>query len=332
MSTERGWVIVGTGLMGRLFPPDLVSQPGNKIVGILSRNIESAHKLAKFHNLSTDLCFTDFDAAVNRPEVHVVYLATPPSEHARQTVAAVKFKKAVLCEKPFTVNKKDALEAVEAARNEKVFLLEALFSHYTPSWVALRQIFRGKHAEISLKDLGKPLHLEAHIGIPQSPETAPALFDASCAGGALGAVSVYPINLCYAIFGVRPKSFTGRITKGPSGVDEENDVEFQYEGNATAHWTGHIRKKHAEAALVKTENGQVEIAAPWWCPSKITVRVNGKPDHVIDVNIQGKGYGYEANEVNRCLDAGLLESEVFPLDMSLDIMDLMDELRSKLGN
>ncbi|PRP79904.1 trans-1,2-dihydrobenzene-1,2-diol dehydrogenase [Planoprotostelium fungivorum] len=328
--TTRGWVIVGTGLMGKLFPPDLIARPGNQIVGIVSRNKESAIKLAKMHGVSEDLCFTDFDAAVNRPEVHVVYLGTPPSEHSRQVIAAVKHGKAVLCEKPFTTNKKEAVEAVEFARKQKVFLLEALFSHYTPLWTALRQIFRGEHHQISITDLGRPLHLEANIGIPQNPDNAPSLFSSKCGGGALGAVSVYPINLAYTVFGERPTRYEGKIVNGATNVDEVNDITFEYEGGAKAHFLGRIREKDSAPAIIKTENGEIIVDAPWWCPKKMTVRIDGRSEIVLTAQIDGKGYGYEVDEVNRCLDEGLIESPVFDLNRSIDIMDLMDELKANL--
>jgi myo-inositol 2-dehydrogenase/D-chiro-inositol 1-dehydrogenase len=41
-------------------------------------------------------------------------LATPPTTHVEQVVAAAQAAKHVYCEKPFTLNKKDAALAVDA--------------------------------------------------------------------------------------------------------------------------------------------------------------------------------------------------------------------------
>ena len=52
---------------------------------------------------------------------------------------------------------------------------------------------------------------------------------------------------------------------------------------------------------------------------------------LIELPFDGNGYNCEAEEVKRCLDAGVLESEVMPLDETLSVMGTLDGIRAQIG-
>jgi len=61
---------------------------------------------------------TDWEAVVNRPDIDVVDIVSPPSTHAEIAIAAAKAGKHIFCEKPFTATLEEAertLAAVQAA-------------------------------------------------------------------------------------------------------------------------------------------------------------------------------------------------------------------------
>ena len=51
----------------------------------------------------------------------------------------------------------------------------------------------------------------------------------------------------------------------------------------------------------------------------------------VEFETQGNGYNYEAEEVARCLAEGLLQSPVMPLDETVALMRILDEIRSQIG-
>jgi hypothetical protein len=63
----------------------------------------------------------------------------------------------------------------------------------------------------------------------------------------------------------------------------------------------------------------------------LTLSVNGQPDEEIQPPFTGNGYNYEATELMNCLRAGKLESDIMPLDESLQIMETMDAIRAQWG-
>ena len=66
-------------------------------------------------------------------------------------------------------------------------------------------------------------------------------------------------------------------------------------------------------------------------PFKLTLRLEGKEDQEIQVPYEGNGYNYEAAEVMQCLRSGATESQVMPLDESIEIIRTMDKIRAQWG-
>jgi hypothetical protein len=48
-------------------------------------------------------------------------------------------------------------------------------------------------------------------------------------------------------------------------------------------------------------------------------------------NIEGRGMQYQALEVERCIASGLIESPIMSLDETIQIMEVMDQIRSLTG-
>ena len=59
--------------------------------------------------------YTDWREMLQNPDIEAVHIVTPPDRHADMAIAALNAGKAVLCEKPFTVNAKE-LESVVAVK------------------------------------------------------------------------------------------------------------------------------------------------------------------------------------------------------------------------
>ena len=74
------------------------------------------------------------------PRVHAVYIATPASAHKENMLLCLNAGKAVLCEKPFTVNAGEAEEVIALARAKNVFLMEAMWTRFLPLMIKLREV------------------------------------------------------------------------------------------------------------------------------------------------------------------------------------------------
>jgi hypothetical protein len=85
-----------------------------------------------------------------------------------------------------------------------------------------------------------------------------------------------------------------------------------------------------EATIMGTE-AFVRIHAPWWRPESMTISRPGAEDETVEAQVSGNGFGYEAAEVMRCLEAGKTESDVMPLDETISVMRTMDRIRAAWG-
>lgn len=90
------------------------------------------------------------------PEVEAVYIASPVSCHARQIKMSAAAGKHVLCEKPLTLNLKQAKEAVEACRKNKVFLQEGYMMKFHGAHVEIKEL-------IDQGRLGKIAYMRAQL-------------------------------------------------------------------------------------------------------------------------------------------------------------------------
>ena len=132
------WGILGTGKVAQLFASDLACVPDARLIAIGSRSKQKAREFGqKFgvsnqHGSCVDLA--------NDPAVQAIYIATPASVHRENMLLCLDAGKPVLCEKPFTVNAREAEEVIALARRKKVFLMEAMWTRFVPLIVKIRDL------------------------------------------------------------------------------------------------------------------------------------------------------------------------------------------------
>jgi predicted dehydrogenase len=108
-----------------------------------------------------------YDGLIGHAGVDAVVLATPHSMHATQVIAAAAAKKHVYCEKPFTLTKREAEDAVAAASKAGVTLAVGYNRRFHPEMIKLRDMIRSS-------ELGTVLHVEATMTFPNALSINPA--------------------------------------------------------------------------------------------------------------------------------------------------------------
>src|SRR4051812_45944012 len=123
-SQKVKWGILGTGWIADQFAKDLAYVSNGECLAVGSRTVESANTFAERYSIPR--VYGSYDELVNDPEVDVIYVATPHPFHRENVMQCLRAGKAVLCEKPFTVNSSELEEIVSYAKEHKVFLMEAM--------------------------------------------------------------------------------------------------------------------------------------------------------------------------------------------------------------
>lgn len=312
------WGILGTGTIAGLFAEGLAVSETGTLHAIASRDPARARAFAE--RFGAKLAFGEYAALVASPEVDVVYIATPNSRHAEDTLLALRAGKPVLCEKPFTVDRAETALVVAEARSRGLFLMEAMWTRFFPLTTELRRT-------IATGAIGELRSVEADFGFRSDPASEPRLFDPAFGGGSLLDVGVYAVSLASWFFGT-PDRIAAMADVGPTGADERATAILGYAGGRSAVCRSSLREDTPqEARLIGTE-GWLRVESPFWRPSRMTVFREGEAPRVVDRPYSGNGYNVEADEVARRIRAGETESPVMPLDETAAIMGTMDWIRT----
>ncbi len=191
------WGILGTGNMAAQFAADLALTSSGRIVAVGSRAATNAAVFCERHGVGG--ARASYEALVADPDVEAVYVASPNPLHHPLALAALVGDKAVLVEKPFTVNAVQGAELVQVARERGRFLMEAMWTRCLPHVRALREVLAaGRIGDVRL------LVAEHGIGFPM--DTRHRIYDPGLAGGALLDLGVYLLSLASLAFGRRATS------------------------------------------------------------------------------------------------------------------------------
>lgn len=108
-----------------------------ELTAVCSRTRERGEEFAAKHGIPH--VFTSLDAMAASDEVDAVYIATPNSTHADNSILCMNRGKHVLCEKPMAANAREARRMIEASRRNGVALMEAVKSTLSPSFGAVTE-------------------------------------------------------------------------------------------------------------------------------------------------------------------------------------------------
>lgn len=348
------WGIMGTGWVAQHFISDVLKNSDAKIVAVASRSKDRAIQIADRFSIKTP--HSSYETLVQDNNVDVVYVATEAQNHASNCMMALNAKKHVLCEKPFATNFEDASRVVDVARNKGQFCMEAMWSRFLPATLQAKKIVEaGEIGDVSL--------VSADFGMPFDDTGNSRMYDPARGGGALLDLGVYAISLATWIFG-KPLEITTKSNMMTSGVDHTVSAILKFTENRIAVISTSIGVYLGNRAVVSGSKGRITISEPFYRPQKLTIARTPKgvgseksdlyPNNLRErirqvasrlkayvpleilredtrhYPINGYGYGYEANEVIRCLREGLLESPVLPLNDTLIVMQVVDEIRRKI--
>jgi predicted dehydrogenase len=315
------WGIIGAGSIAGRFSEALAVLAEAETLAVGSRSQDSADRFAEAHGFSR--AYPSYEDLAADPDVDVVYVATPHPSHAENAELCLRAGKAVLCEKPFTVNASEARRLVGIAREGGLFLMEGMWTRFFPLMGRLRRM-------LSEGALGEARMLTVDFGFRAELDPASRLFDPKLGGGAMLDVGVYCVSFASMVLG-RPVRGAGVSHLGETGVDEQFAATLEHGGGRISSITAGTRTASPHEATVLGTQGYARIHSPWWRPEAMTISRPGQEDEVVREPTDENGFGYEAAEVMRCLGAGETESPIMPLDETVCVLETMDEIRESWG-
>ena len=313
------WGILGTGKIARAFATALKETPHARLSGVASRGIERANAFcAEFGGEA----FGSYQALAQARDIDIIYIATPHPLHAANAIMVLEGGKAVLCEKPFTMNRREAEQVVALARARKLFLMEAMWTRFTPALQAVRQV-------IADGEIGVVRQLHVDFGFAASTDPLHRVNNPELGGGALLDLGIYPLSIASALLGPIT-SVVAQADMGPTGVDLQTAFMLRHASGAMAVCSCSLVARTPAELTVSGELGHVRMNTMFHRATSITISTD-KGARTIPTPYLGNGYVHEAIEAGNCLRAGLIESAAMPHAETLALMGVMDTVRGQIG-
>ncbi len=352
--SEVRWGIMGTGMVAKQVASCFEWAEQSTLVAVGSRSEETAKAFASSFNIPK--AYSSYEEMLNDDEIDVIYVATPHHRHKEDCLMCFDHGKAVMCEKPFSLDLEEASDIVKVARKKGVFCMEAMWARFFP---ALHDVKR----RIDAGEIGDVISLTADFGYPTPYDPENRFFNLKKGGGALLDRGVYLLSLAHFLLG-QHTSVESVADIGKTGVDETSNYLLKYSSGAVANLSATLMGYGTNEAVITGSKGSIRIHAPFFQPSSFSVsdkiskqRIPTTPGSMpkagkvtqrlrrmampklskitgaslVTKPYPGVGYQFEISEVSRCVQAGLTESKTMPLDDTLTIMKLMDEIREQLN-
>jgi predicted dehydrogenase len=324
MNKKIGWGILGCGNIAAKFASDLKYVADSELVAVGSRNKDAADEFAK--RFSASHSHGSYEDLVNDKDVDVIYVATPHGLHNEHVLLCIENNKAVLCEKAFAINRKQAKEMIDAAKKKNIFLMEALWTKFLPNYAAVQKMLRDK----KLGNIGSVL---ANFGfIPKTPHAA-RIYDPKLGGGTMLDIGIYNVFMVLSVLG-KPDVIEASMTPASTGVDEQCAATFKYNNGAFAQIFSTFSSNLPTEAYINGDKGRIRLTHRFYSPA---AEIEFYPDYMDSKQIipfekeEGHGYQYEARHVCECLRNGLTESPVMTHADTLLLMEVLDEIRGAAG-
>lgn len=351
--TRFRWGIFGTGTVSAKFVAGLAAARDAEASFVASRSLARAQRFAAGMGIGRGI--EGYAEAAAAGGVDAIYIATPPSEHARHALLCIEAGIPVLVEKPFAASATDASRIAAAARARSVFAMEAMWTRFLPAAQALKD-------ELAANRLGEVRLVSGSFGTSKALDPADGSFDPARGGGALAQLGVYPLSLGQWLFG-SPTLSQAIGTMGATGIEEDAAFQLRYPGGQIGAFFASIRAWAPNDFRVMGSHGMASFDGPIVRPYGLAVARQAplrreEPslgwrarlrEHAVTHRIAqltglssrkrarhlacryvGNGYHYEADEVRACVARGTTESAVMPLDDSVAVAATADAIRATI--
>jgi predicted dehydrogenase len=214
------WGIIGCGNVTEVKSgPAFAKVDGSRLVAVMRRDGSKAKDYARRHHVPK--WYDNANQLIQDPEVNAVYVATPPSSHARYAIQAMEAGKAVYVEKPMATRFSDCRAMNEVSVSTGMPLYVAYYRRFLPYFLKVKEILDGGL-------LGKIMFVHVALHLPSrkedlNPDSIPWRVDPDIAGaGYFYDLASHQIDLFEWFFG-QVSEVTGK-SMNRAGLYSAEDV------------------------------------------------------------------------------------------------------------
>ena len=311
------WAIIGPGSIAIEFAAAL-NDIGGTLYAVGSRTLEKAQAFASQYG--AEKAYGNYSEMLQDPEIDVVYISTPHSNHYEYIIESLQNNKHVLCEKAITVNSKQLQEIAELAKQKSLVVAEAMTIYHMPLYKKLRQIVdEGK--------IGRLKMVQVSFGSHKEYDVNNRFFSKDLAGGALLDIGTYALSFTRFFLSKQPQEILTTVKRFETGVDEQSGIILNNDADEMAVISLTMRSKMPKRGVVAGELGFITVDN-FPRASKATIQYLDGILETIEAGDTSKALQYEIEDMQRYIAA---KGNQETLNLSLDVMDIMSNVREQWG-
>ncbi|WP_100641388.1 Gfo/Idh/MocA family protein [Alteromonas facilis] len=314
---EVKWGVLGCGHIAQTFMKSIEPVANTQVIACASTSAERAQLFASKYTL--EYAYDDYQSLIDNPLVDAVYIANTHNAHYLSAAACLAAGKAVLCEKPLTVNGNQAKRLFALAREHNVLLVEAMWTRFLP---AIRQL---KH-DLQSGVIGDINSVQANFSFNGHFDDTHRLKNMQTAGGALLDLGIYPLTLADIVFETDPVEVSGNAKFCNTGVDESNNLTLVYSGERYAKLSSSFASTMPTEAKISGTKGYIEIPNFLAAQNYIVYTKAGKTKKEYPFRY-GREFSAQIEEFIKSLNTGEIECPLSSKQHTLRALGIMDELR-----
>ena len=338
MQEKVRWGILGAGAIAKAFADGVIRSQTGKLVAIGSRTQDKADAFAaawgglRAHG--------SYEALLADPEVDAVYVATPHPAHPEWAIKAAEAGKHLLVEKPLAINAYLAQTMIEAAHENRVFLMEAYMYRCHPQTAKLVELIRGGV-------IGDVSVIQAAFAFHAGFSAESRIWNNALGGGGILDVGGYATSIVRLIAGAAvgapfsdPVSVTGAGRLHPeTGVDCWAVGTMKFASGIVATITTGVGVAMDNTLRIFGSQGSILVPEPFVCSrsgamnGRLVVRVRGQEEQIVEIPSEVTSYVYEADACGRAILAGRPQAEAPAMswDDTLGNLRAQDAWRAAIG-
>lgn len=315
------WGVLGTGWIANKFVTALQKHSTQQVVAVGSRSHSRAASFAQ--RFGIEAVYGTYESLVADTEIDIIYVATPHNAHLAHAMLALHAGKHTLVEKPLALNAAQGQLMADTAQHRGLFCMEAYWTAFLPKFDVLRQL-------LDANVVGKVNAVLADFG-----EWFPSghrIHRLELAGGPMLDLGTYLISFVLDVIG-RPDLIHARGTTSSTGVIGQTAmIMARDDQQAVLHTT--ILANTPTAAVIAGTTATITIDGPFYQPGGFTLTAaDGSATlRYEEPRIAHDGLHFQAAEVARRIHAGKTESPLRPLTASINLLQVMDEVRRQTND
>lgn len=313
--------IVGPGRIVHRVMADLRRAEHIDVTAVASRSLERAQHAAK--ELEIPLAFGSYEALARSDAVDLVYVALPHPFHCATAKLFLENGKHVIVEKPFAVNAREAREMIDCATAHGRFLMEAMWTRFFPMARELKVL-------LQQGAIGEIRRITGDFASLARPDFSDRLFNRELAGGSLLDVGVYPLSMMCYYKDALPVRVQTLSTRTATDVDAMCSFQVQFADGAVGQGFSALDVPTDQKMTIYGTSGRVEIPG-FWHACRFEIYRPGQEPELHAFAPENEGFWHEFEYAAQCILAGGTDQPVMPLQETLAIMSVMDDMRAQMG-